>query len=281
MNKNYLIVKLQGGFGNQLFQISNAISLSKKYDKKIILDLSSYYFDFFSKNTKRDFELDFLNLGYQKSLFKYYNFKLAKFFNINIAEIKEQNFNFKNITLKKDITYILNGYWQSYKYFQDFSLKYSDFKSKIKLNKRDESILKLIKNSNSICVHIRRGDYQNLKTSSFHGIAPIEYYKSSLLFFQNKFKDCKFFFFSDDIDFLKVHFNDFYNSKIVSNSDFCLVDEFFLMMNCKNFIIANSSFSWWSAWLSPEKNKTVIAPKKWFNQNIDTSDLIPDNWVRL
>ena len=53
------------------------------------------------------------------------------------------------------------------------------------------------------------------------------------------------------------------------------------MMNCKNFIIANSSFSWWSAWLSPEKNKTVIAPKKWFNQNIDTSDLIPDNWVRL
>lgn len=178
----------------------------------------------------------------------------------------------------------LHGYWQSEKYFRAHAqIIREDFIFKSPLSGRSLEVARLIQQSLSISVHIRRGDYvKNSKTHAVHGICSLEYYKKSINMLLVRFPGAKFFAFSDDpiwvSEMLIKHFPDML--LVDCNKGESSYNDMRLMSMCQHNIIANSTFSWWGAWLNPNPNKVVIAPKNWFANDTDSSDLIPIEWER-
>ncbi len=180
---------------------------------------------------------------------------------------RESSFTYSEIPVVDAI----DGYFQSEKYFCD----YRDFILDLfrPTNDIEEYIDKKYGNilNNSVGIHIRRGDY--LLYPNIHPVCTIEYYKNALDNFGNREN---FIIFSDDINWCKEHFD----------SDFHFIEkekdwmDLYIMSKCTDNIIANSSFSWWAAWLNKNDEKRVVAPKLWFGsgKNIDTKDLIPNDW---
>jgi hypothetical protein len=256
-----IISKLQGGLGNQMFQYAIGRHLSSKYNTKFFLD------DNFFNTSNRKLSLD--------------NFKNTIIdTNINsIQTIKpfkkiDDNFQYKDIENPIDINYYLDGYWQSEKYFEESSdLIRNDFQT-------NEKTLEIINktpllDSNTISIHIRRTDY--ITSNGYHPVQSLDYYKEAI----KLIGDYDYIFvFSDDIDWCKNNLN-FRDMIFMENMS--EIEDLFIMSKCKNNIIANSSFSWWGAWLNENKQKKVIAPKLWFGQQVslNTLDIIPKNWIKL
>ncbi len=153
------------------------------------------------------------------------------------------------------------------------------------MDNKNLEIENLIKSVNSVSLHIRRTDFKNTKSNTTHGICSLEYYGEAVKFISNKLVDPHFFVFSDDINWAKENLNLPYKLTFISgNSGDKSYIDMQLMSVCKHNIIANSSFSWWGAWLNSNMNKIVIAPRMWFfnkELNIQTNDLIPDEWIRM
>ena len=142
-----------------------------------------------------------------------------------------------------------------------------------------------IKSANSIAIHIRRGDYINdVITSQYHGSCSLDYYLEAIKLLTSENKDSTLVFFSDDSDWVKKELNDLPYSKIIvgHNKDENSWKDMLLMSSCHHNIIANSSFSWWAAWLNENPEKKVIAPKEWFKtKDLDTLTLLPEEWKKL
>ncbi len=281
-----IIVKIHAGLGNQMFQYSLGRALSLRSKDELKFDLS--WFNDTGDDINRPFKLDIFDIdikeadenkvknivpGKWKRLLGLYDHK---------KYIKEKHFNFDEdvINLKGDV--YLDGYWQSWKYFSDFEdVIRKDLILKDGFGAEAEKISNIIKDNNSVSLHVRRGDYvQNLKTNAYHGTCSMEYYKKAIEYIKNKVGDMKLFIFSDDIEWAKEQ-ELFKGATFVSHPGIKDYEEIMLMSLCKYNIVANSSFSWWGAWLNSNNNKIVVAPSKWFNVPKDTSDLIPDNWVRV
>jgi hypothetical protein len=192
-------------------------------------------------------------------------------------EVQEPHFHFTDLLFKIPDNTNLNGYYQSEKYFEhckDEIKKLFTFKPEIKV----EALTKIPKVVNDIVsIHVRVGDYANLQ--QFHPVCSSEYYESAM----NYFMDNNYYFlvFSDDIDHCKRMFGESENL-IYSEGNDPYVDMCMMSM-CEHNVIANSSFSWWAAWLNSNPNKRVIAPKKWFGPayNHSTSDLYCKNWITV
>lgn len=286
-----IIVKIIGGLGNQMFQYALGRSLEKKTGKDLKLDING-----FSEYKLHNYGLNNFVLNCQfvdiNELMqvdnKYYN-KINKllpnFIHIGYKKVLENSFAYSNcISNLRDNVY-LDGYWQSEKYFNSIrNILLEDFKFKQSPSLPNLNILNHINDCNSISVHIRRGDYiNNAKTLQKHGVTSLEYYRKAINYIIERIDKPFFFIFSDDINWAKQNlflkhptiFVDINNS---SNN----YEDLRLMKNCKNNIIANSSFSWWGAWLNEFSDKIVVAPKNWFNDNtIETKDIIPENWITL
>lgn len=283
-----------GGLGNQMFQYAFARSLSFKLGYDLYLDLSflndrSPQVNF----TFRDFELGVFNIvgsiiekppfiNYENSFFRKIYFR----FN-NIIQLNELSFSKykKSELLKFDIIY-LDGYWQSDKYFSEFpELISRDFTLRDNFQGNINFWKSLIVDSESVSIHIRRGDYiSNSHNLNFHGICSLDYFMEGIKLINKKYKMPVFYFFSDDIIWAKNNFSFIEGDKyfISGVDDFKGFHEMYLMSLCKSNIISNSSFSWWAAWLNSNLEKIVVAPKRWFLTNsVDTSDLIPKSWVRI
>ena len=132
-------------------------------------------------------------------------------------------------------------------------------------------------------LHVRRGDYANNPSAlSTHGLCSLDYYREAVNHIAEKVKEPHFFIFSDDMDWavdnIRIKFPCEY---IDHNKGPGSSEDMRLMSLCRSHIIANSSFSWWGAWLNPDPTKIVVAPKRWFARNVETPDLIPDGWVRI
>jgi len=136
-------------------------------------------------------------------------------------------------------------------------------------------------NTNSVSIHFRRGDYvTNPLTSQHHGVCSNKYYQDAISLLKSKISQPHFFLFSDEPEWLKTNVSLQEPFRIIDNNPGYV--DLYLMSNCKHNIIANSSFSWWGAWLNNNPDKIVIAPHKWFNEpGINTYDLIPETWIRL
>ena len=287
-----IIVRLNGGLGNQMFQYALGRKLSIKNRDVLKLDLSSYL-----TNPDRFFELNNLNIieniASEREIKKVklpYGFlsKIGQQFRLRI--LRKFNVGFNPAIFKKTGNIYLDGFWQSEKYFIDISNTIrQDFRLRKNLGHSAEIILKKIQSSTlPVSIHIRRGDYvYDKKTNLHHGTCDIEYYKKALETLKSKIQkvspvDFQLFVFSDDIKWVEKNVSFPYPTIFVSDPNILSHETMFLMSKCKYNIIANSSFSWWGAWLNENQEKMVIAPAKWNRAYPKRfKDITPKSWIRI
>lgn len=252
-----IVVDVKGGLGNQMFQWAYAKQLSIRNNIDIVIDLKSFV------NYRHKFSLDKLNLEYNA-------------FNNNIPNLLGifDDYIFRHNSFDDNLNYYLDGYWQSEKYFSEISdIIRNDFSpNEIQLDKLNKTPLI---NTNSVSIHIRRTDY--VSSNGYHPVQTIEYYTKALdIIGEYDY----IFIFSDDIQWCKENLQ-FKNMIFMEGFDD--IEDMWLMSLCKHNIIANSSFSWWGAWLNNNPNKKVIAPLNWFGTqaNLNTSDIIPEGWIKI
>jgi hypothetical protein len=292
-----IIIKLQGGLGNQMFQFAIATILANKNNDIVLLEDS-----FFKRKEKmpgftpRRFELGIFNNSYiiasSSDLLSFQRLsfvdKVKKKIGLNYPVIyNEFSFTFEESLLYLKSPIYIKGYFQSYKYYLGYENMIKNiFSFPIDtLDKKNKKIFLKIKQNNSISIHVRRGDYISDKvTEQFHGTCSTEYYMKAIKILTSENKNCLLLFFSDDSDWAKEQFGLLPYSKIFVNHNLegnCWKD-MLLMSSCNHNIIANSSFSWWAAWLNKNPKKKVIAPKEWFRtKDLDTTTLLPEEWIKL
>lgn len=174
------------------------------------------------------------------------------------------------------------GYWQSYKYFSSIESelrKIFTFPNSI-IDNYNKNLSDVILSSNSVSLHIRRGDY--VGNSIYENIATLDYYQRALDYMDKNVLNMKLFLFSNDVEWCLNNLN-LKNCTVVShNTGTNSFWDMYLMSSCKHNIIANSSFSWWGAWLNTNPGKIVISPKRWINDNrVNIDDIIPETWICL
>ncbi len=273
-----IISRLYGGLGNQLFQYAAARKLSIETNNKLFVNKSL----FSNGNYIHSFELDKFKITNDG----YYNFnkldklklKLAKVGLINFSNvITEKNYDIKVNGVKK--TLFLDDYWQDEKYFKKIkNILSNEFMPK-RISKNSKNLVKKIQDSNSVCVHIRRGDYLKLENLDSLGICSTDYYRNAIDLMIKKLDKPNFFVFSDDIEWCKINIRINGYSYFIPD-DYTNIDSFYLMRNCRHYIISNSTFSWWPAWLSNYHSKIVIAPKIWWKSRPWSSPVL-NNWVKI
>ncbi len=178
----------------------------------------------------------------------------------------------------------LYGYWQSERYFKAFEpVIRQDFIFKEPLDERNAELALEISNTPSVSLHVRRGDYVNdPKNSNVMDVCSLEYYREAINHIAKRIEHPVFYIFSDDISWVKKHLSMAFPCVYIDHNDGLeSYKDMQLMSLCQHHVIANSSFSWWGAWLNPDPEKIVVAPKHWFRNGNNDSDLIPDAWVRL
>lgn len=291
-----IITSLKGGLGNQMFQYSFGRVLSEFYKTKLLVDVSAF------KNqeklpgfTPRNYELDIFKVQSKitdDSLIK--NFKrnttykrIKSKLGFSTGKILSQrNFGFDEIFLRSKPPLYISGYFQSEKYFLN---KNHLIREIFKFPSLSESwftnYVEIINSSpRSVSIHFRRGDYiSDPITSKFHITCSLSYYEESIKYFLDKLKDPLFFIFSDDIEWVEKNIANWPIRKVIIKTPENTPSwvEMCLMSLCKNNIIANSSYSWWGAWLNSNSDKIVIAPEKWFSdETINTKDIVPESWIK-
>ena len=300
-----IIIKLQGGLGNQMFQYALGRSLAIKHQTKLILDYSFYKYQ--NKYqiaregfTPREFELGIFNIeGTCENEHNFINYRKKK----RLDKVKamlglqykkaytETSFCFNQEVEKLKPPVYLEGFWQCERYFSSVSAEIrKNFTFKFPMDHVSAKVVEEINNcSLSVSLHVRRGDYVNsAKTKDFHGICDLSFYirAKELLEERLKGREIHYFVFSDDPAWVKENLSGYFSKiTVVShNTGKESWKDMYLMSLCKHNVIANSSFSWWGAWLNRNSDKLVIAPGKWFKnapEFYDTSDLIPADWVQI
>lgn len=274
-------VQLVGGLGNQLFQYALGLSLSLKLGQALDLDIAPF------KNYKlHHYALDHFNISAKKTNLNKLNIFLSRLFKLRF--ITELSFEYQPeiLKLKTRKNIYLKGYWQSEKYFSDIRpVLIKELTLKSSLNTQDLGIITKIKEAAvSVSLHVRRSDYFNNKeTLSIHGICSLDYYEKAIALLEKKYDSLILFIFSDDIAWAKENIKTKFPTVFVDhNTAERNYADLYLISQCQHHIIANSSFSWWGAWLSDFPQKTVIAPRDWFQDRTrNTADLIPANWIRI
>ncbi len=291
-----IIVKLKGGLGNQMFQYALGKSLALYYDKPLKIDA-----DYIKNNegyVPRDFSLSKFNIEldlYQEADKERVGFILKN----NFLAKKLRNYFLKkgkykgkyiienpdNIGLfKKELfenhneSMYIDGYWQSYLYFNDIKeCLIKEFNLKPEHTKEMMGITQRINETNSIAVHIRRGDYVNLGWT-----LDTTYYKKAIEEIVENVENPEFYVFSDDTDWVKNNLQELDNATFIGEYNLFDYQELWLMSKCKHNIISNSTFSWWGAWLNQNDHQVVVSPSTWINgMSLETTSLIPDSWKRI
>lgn len=284
-----IIIKLQGGLGNQMFQYAFGRSLSLRHNVSLKMD-SSYLRT--ANQSGREFRLGGFNISVTEATSKEINRYCGMFQKIcdkfktenqkkRIVE-KPSSFD-QNVFERKDGYF--DGYWNNEKYFKNIAeIIRKDFTLKNPIGKMAESIAgKIRSEANSVSVHIRRGDYVTIKKiAESHGTLPLSYYENAMKKIIGQFPNAHFFISSDDISWVKENFPKNYPLTFVSSPEIPDYEELILMSLCRHNIIANSTLSWWGAWLNQNHEKIVIAPKQWFIDPARVAkDLIPQSWVQI
>ena len=294
-----IAVKLQGGIGNQMFQYTAAKALAFKNKSRVCLDLSfleetaAQTIDGF---TKRFYELGiFKNIDQQfisaiqqeqftgssakKKWLKRLGFAYPK-------NYKEPGFEFDDAFFFQKAPVLLDGYWQSERYFLHESATIRsafDFPG-FENDEPNKETLQGIKNTLAVSVHVRRADYLHPAIAAQHGSCSESYYKEAIELMRSSFPQAVFYFFTDDPAWVESIFTSKMQNVVLvkNNTGINSWKDMYLMSNCRHHIIANSSFSWWGAWLNDRPDKQVIAPAKWFeDNNRNEKDLIPTGWIQL
>lgn len=293
MSKAYIVLK--GGIGNQLFQYAFGETIKKKWNCDVVYNIS--WFDRFGADTPRSL-----------ALLKLFNFDTVKSYNSKILQSPyickllnrvtflsgvefrgEKDFHFSEVYQKMPVKQVekifFNGYWQSFNYF---SIIENNLRSQLldyKKNLYKFPLMDTISNTaNSTSIHIRRGDYATNRAAKMtFASCSLNYYSNAI----NRINEMsgqtgKFFIFSDDIEWVKNNIK-IDKDVIYIDSKYGLsdLDELFLMAICKNHIIANSSFSWWSAWIGSLEGGITIRPKNWYRSSEQPKKMSPTEWIEI
>ena len=279
------VVKILGGLGNQMFQYAFYLALANKYNN-VKIDISDFrnyelhnglelenVFDIKLQKASR-FITELLDPSYRAWGYR----KLRRILNLKNTLAVEQNFfSFDKHILNDPKSRIYWGYWQNTKYFEHLANKIRKcFMFKKPLTGKNEQIAEIISCCESVSIHIRRGDY--IGHDLLGGICDLDYYKQAISVIENSVSTPNFFIFSNDIEWCEENLNikDAHYISWNKNNDSYI--DMQLMSLCKHNIIANSSFSWWGAWLNSNENKIIISPKKWTNNSVNTLAL--EEWIK-
>lgn len=280
-----IVSKIIGGLGNQMFQYAIAKSVAVRNNDSFKMDIS----DFGSYSLHNGYRLNLFNIDGNiatqedivslkgRATIVHKILKKLKLYNLNtyyrekeITLFDENVFNYSDV--------YLDGYWQNELYFKDIrDILLSEFTLKEGISKNLISTFDQIENAESVSIHVRRGDYLNHPDV---GVLDVEYYKRAVKLIMDRTNSPSFFVFSNDMEWCKENFSFIDRCYFVQEGGTEL-DDMTLMSKCSHNIIANSSFSWWGAWLNNKSNRIIIAPKKWMAINPNNYKWIPDNWLEL
>jgi hypothetical protein len=290
-----IITRIIGGLGNQMFQYAAACALAARKGTTVRLDIT----DFQGYPLHQGFELSrVFNVSADIAEREHIRAVLGWYANPRVLKLVRRRrlawLRTKRLVLEPHSHYwpgindvpdscYIEGYWQSEKYFSDAAATIRrEFTFVGDLNRANEACAARIISSNSVSLHVRRGDYaSNPITLAKHGLLPIEYYRRAVHFIAERVENPQFFVFSDDTQWVKASLQLAYPCHYVDfNTGADSYMDMRLMSMCKHHIVANSSFSWWGAWLNPRTDKIVVAPQRWFVAR-DSGDLVPGDWIRL
>ena len=301
-----IIVRISGGLGNQLFQYSTAYSLSLETKQKLYLD-NTWYQDIQNIENKNDenattireylldnykistptisqFSLNWMKRleirSRKSSLFKY--LKDGPLKQLSYSKFDSSNFSIEKLESIRNN--YLTGYWQNNKLIEKYknNIK-TELKLKVPISDSLEKYLKEIELSDSVAIHFRKGDYLSKPNSSkIHANCSNQYYFNAIKNINKKIPESRFFIFSDEIDWVKSNIDLPENVTFIENIGEPF-EHLFLMSSCKHQITANSTFSWWSAWLNEYPDKIIITPKQWYyDPKLNDSVIrIPDEWIKI
>lgn len=288
-----VIVQLSGGLGNQMFEYALCLSLKEK-GKEVKIDDTTCYAD----AGTRPIRLDVFGITYQRAgreeLVEMTDASMRltdrirrKLTGRRTKAYREKDINFDPRVMELDPA-LLEGCFQSEKYFADCreqvreafrfrgieSGKYAISEALVKI--RDQ-----IDSTESVGVHIRRGDYLDPSHGGIYsGICTEEYYRKAFALLEEKYPDARFFLFSNDPQWTGEHFGGKNRVLVEGTTEDTGYLDLYLMSRCRHNIIANSSFSWWGAWLNSNPSKTVVAPSRWLNGQ-DCRDIYTEDMIRI
>ncbi|MCE5338446.1 MAG: alpha-1,2-fucosyltransferase [Methanomicrobiaceae archaeon] len=293
------MVKIIGGLGNQMFQYALGRKIAYLNDETLKLDISG-----FETYDLHNYSLSHFNISGDaatKSEIRAFRGSNNRHIQGIINKMNHHGFYLpylqKNkMVFEKTINYdpsvfdhtgeiYLDGYWQSEKYFKDIEgIIRNEFTIKTPPDSQNIKIANEIRNTEAVCIHVRRGDYvSNPTVYRSLGLCPLDYYYRAIEYVSSRVENPHFFIFSNDPSWtqqnMKINAPTTY---ICNNPPEKNFEDLRLMTLCKYFIIANSSFSWWGAWLSLNEKKIVIAPSQWYKgRQYNDEDRLPKEWIRL
>lgn len=290
-----ITIRIKGGLGNQLFQYAAGYALAHRLNQPLELDTS-----FFRTQILREYRLNAIAIEHNKIQRKKplsirvlngrgLN-KILRKLNIHVVPLGKQ----KNIYLLESHSDIvpeyfsidnsniyIDGYYQSEKYFGKYRHELiKQFTPNYKPQEQFLQVLRKLQSCNSVAVHIRRGDLLKLQNgrNPYLYLLGEGYYQNAILYMKEKINNPKFFWFSDDIEWARQKFGDREDSFFVKlNTEHRDIDELMLMKNCHHTILANSTFSWWAAWLNEYDDAIHTYPAKEYGKKY----MIPSNWVKI
>jgi hypothetical protein len=290
-----IIVRVRGGLGNQLFQYAAGRALSVRTGRQLLLDTS--WFDRVpTGSTNRRlylFEFDIeaaaaktrdVRLAKGKTLIQKLSRRVSGMDRRRAKVIDDASKYFAADNDSSSRLLYLSGYWQSEDYFVPIA---ETIRRELRIKRRIDTAASALLNetSDSVCVHVRRGDYvSNPGLTEVFARCPIEYYERAMDLMRTRLRDPRFFVFSDEPEWVSHRFPQSESVRIVDSREFAdaTLTDFSLMMGCRHFIVANSTFSWWAAWLGAYGRKLVVAPRMWFADQYDTAgNVVPSGWLRV
>jgi hypothetical protein len=293
-----VVVRLIGGLGNQMFQYAAGRALALRHGAELKLDLSG-----FDAYRRRRYELDALSIratvatdedlaqfGVAAKPRWWFADRVRRRLRIPrkiraLPVYRERHFQFDPAMPALRPPVYLDGYWQSEKYFSDCAATLRrEFTANAPLDPTNAAIAACIDAVTAVSLHVRRGDYvDDPRTSRYHGTCSLNYYRRAIEQVAARAASPHTFVFSDDAEWTRANLHlDVPTTFVDANPADRGFRDMQLMSRCRHHVVANSSFSWWGAWLDPSPDKIVVAPERWFNADgIDTRDLIPTTWVTL
>ena len=278
-----IISTLAGGLGNQMFQYAAGRALALRHGTELVLDLG-----WLTPRSRFVYELGVFDLDV-KLVWTYRHMRRARLRErlrlappVLLQDWKRDGFAFHPGVLALPADARLAGYWQSERYFADHAQTIrADFAFAEPLDARNEELADAIGASAAVAVHVRRGDYvTDPGARDFLGILPLDYYASAAAFVRRRVRSPHFFVFSDDPGWCRGHLRLGGPTTFVDHNAGRGYLDLRLMTLCRHHVIANSSFSWWGAWLAEPEGQRVVAPRRWGAQG-EAGAVIPEWWHRL
>jgi len=280
----------QGGLGNQLFQYATARSLALRHECPVVLD--PYWFgNPLPGETPRPMELTryavvmrVASASEQRS-WKWMRGRLTRHLRPlhPLHLVQEQGYGVQKAALTAQSNSYLMGFWQSEAYFDGIRSQLRvELTPKASPAPADKAVIDVMQSCTAVSVHIRRGDYVTLQAASaYHGVCSLSYYRAAIQYVAERIENPTLFVFSDDPAWARAHLTSPFATRYVDhNSPDDAFQDLRLMSLCRHHILANSSFSWWGAWLADQQG-LVVAPARWYAADRPTPDLLPAHWARI